>query len=642
MANEQTMNDQMRVRREKMQELRDAGIDPFGHRFERDSMNQELHEKYGDMDKEELNDKDIIVTIAGRMVAKRGKGKVGFADLQDKTGRMQLYIRKDEVGEDMYHIFKRSDLGDFLGITGQVIKTDMGELTVKATKLTFLSKALRPLPDKYHGLQDIEQIYRQRYLDLITNRESYDRFVNRSRIVTAIRRYLDENGFLEVETPVLHTQAGGASARPFITHHNALDIELYLRIALELHLKRLIVGGMERVYEIGRVFRNEGIDTHHNPEFTMLETYAAYFDFKDVMDETEGIFKAAAKVVSDNSIVTYQGTEVNFDKPFKRAHMVDLIKEYTGVDFWKEMTVEEARKIADEHGVHYESYWKVGHIINEFFEEFCEDKIVDPTFVYGHPVEISPLAKKNADDPRFTDRFELYILGGEYANAFTELNDPIDQRQRFEAQVEERKAGNDEAEGIDEDYIEAMEYGMPPTGGLGIGIDRLVMLLTNAESIRDVLLFPTMKSLDSDNKKSAEKAPEVKEEVKEEVIDFSKVEIEPMFKDFVDFDSFSKCDFRAVKVKACEAVKKSKKLLQFTLDDGTGTDRTILSGIHAYYEPEELVGKTLVAITNLPPRAMMGIDSCGMLLSAVHTEEGEEKLHLLMVDNHIPAGAKLY
>lgn len=496
MANEQTMNDQMRVRREKMQELRDAGIDPFGHRFERDSMNQELHEKYGDMDKEELNDKDIIVTIAGRMVAKRGKGKVGFADLQDKTGRMQLYIRKDEVGEDMYHIFKRSDLGDFLGITGQVIKTDMGELTVKATKLTFLSKALRPLPDKYHGLQDIEQIYRQRYLDLITNRESYDRFVNRSRIVTAIRRYLDENGFLEVETPVLHTQAGGASARPFITHHNALDIELYLRIALELHLKRLIVGGMERVYEIGRVFRNEGIDTHHNPEFTMLETYAAYFDFKDVMDETEGIFKAAAKVVSDNSIVTYQGTEVNFDKPFKRAHMVDLIKEYIGVDFWKEMTVEEARKIADEHGVHYESYWKVGHIINEFFEEFCEDKIVDPTFVYGHPVEISPLAKKNADDPRFTDRFELYILGGEYANAFTELNDPIDQRQRFEAQVEERKAGNDEAEGIDEDYIEAMEYGMPPTGGLGIGIDRLVMLLTNAESIRDVLLFPTMKTLD--------------------------------------------------------------------------------------------------------------------------------------------------
>ncbi|MBT9626652.1 lysine--tRNA ligase [Ligilactobacillus ruminis] len=643
MANEQTMNDQMRVRREKMQELRDAGIDPFGHRFERDSMNQELHEKYGDMDKEELNDKDIIVTIAGRMVAKRGKGKVGFADLQDKTGRMQLYIRKDEVGEDMYHIFKRSDLGDFLGITGQVIKTDMGELTVKATKLTFLSKALRPLPDKYHGLQDIEQIYRQRYLDLITNRESYDRFVNRSRIVTAIRRYLDENGFLEVETPVLHTQAGGASARPFITHHNALDIELYLRIALELHLKRLIVGGMERVYEIGRVFRNEGIDTHHNPEFTMLETYAAYFDFKDVMDETEGIFKAAAKVVSDNSIVTYQGTEVNFDKPFKRAHMVDLIKEYTGVDFWKEMTVEEARKIADEHGVHYESYWKVGHIINEFFEEFCEDKIVDPTFVYGHPVEISPLAKKNADDPRFTDRFELYILGGEYANAFTELNDPIDQRQRFEAQVEERKAGNDEAEGIDEDYIEAMEYGMPPTGGLGIGIDRLVMLLTNAESIRDVLLFPTMKTLNDVNKKNDVKS-KAAEEVKAEPekIDFSKVKIEPLFEEAVDFDTFSKSDFRAVKVKECVAVPKSKKLLQFTLDDGTGTDRTILSGIHAYYEPEELVGKTLIAITNLPPRAMMGIDSCGMLLSAIHEEEGEEKLHLLMVDDHIPAGAKLY
>ena len=643
MANEQTMNDQMRVRREKMQELRDAGIDPFGHRFERDSMNQELHEKYGDMDKEELNDKDIIVTIAGRMVAKRGKGKVGFADLQDKTGRMQLYIRKDEVGEDMYHIFKRSDLGDFLGITGQVIKTDMGELTVKATKLTFLSKALRPLPDKYHGLQDIEQIYRQRYLDLITNRESYERFVNRSRIVTAIRRYLDENGFLEVETPVLHTQAGGASARPFITHHNALDIELYLRIALELHLKRLIVGGMERVYEIGRVFRNEGIDTHHNPEFTMLETYAAYFDFKDVMDETEGIFKAAAKVVSDNSIVTYQGTEVNFDKPFKRAHMVDLIKEYTGVDFWKEMTVEEARKIADEHGVHYESYWKVGHIINEFFEEFCEDKIVDPTFVYGHPVEISPLAKKNADDPRFTDRFELYILGGEYANAFTELNDPIDQRQRFEAQVEERKAGNDEAEGIDEDYIEAMEYGMPPTGGLGIGIDRLVMLLTNAESIRDVLLFPTMKTLGGVKSENGVSSKEVSTPNSEpEKIDFSKVKVEPIFEEMVDFDTFAKSDFRAVKILACEAVPKSKKLLKFTLDDGERKDRVILSGIHEYYEPEELVGKTAIAIVNLPPRKMMGIDSEGMLISAVHEEDGHEGLNLLMVNDRIPAGAKLY
>ncbi|ETA73944.1 lysine--tRNA ligase [Ligilactobacillus equi] len=493
MANQQPMNDQLKVRRQKMEELREAGIDPFGHRFERDHTNQELHEKFGNQGKEELNDKHIEVTIAGRMVAKRGKGKVGFADLQDRTGRMQLYIRKDEVGEDMYYIFKRSDLGDHLGITGEIIKTDMGELTVKVSKLTFLSKALRPLPDKFHGLQNVEQIYRQRYLDLISNKESYDRFVNRSKIISAVRSYLDGNGFLEVETPVLHNQAGGASARPFITHHNALDIQLYLRIALELHLKRLIVGGMERVYEIGRVFRNEGIDTKHNPEFTMLESYAAYFDFQDVMDETEGIFKAAAAVVTDDSKITYQGTEVDFSKEFKRVHMVDAIKEATGVDFWQEMTVEEAKKLADEHKVHYESYWQVGHIINEFFEQFCEDKIVDPTFVYGHPVEISPLAKKNADDPRFTDRFELFILGNEYANAFTELNDPIDQRQRFEAQVAERQAGNDEAEGIDEDYIEAMEYGMPPTGGLGIGIDRLVMLLTDAPSIRDVLLFPTLR-----------------------------------------------------------------------------------------------------------------------------------------------------
>ena len=493
MANDQSMNDQMKVRRQKLQELRDEGIDPFGHRFERDSMNADLHEKYGDMTKEELCEKKIMATIAGRMVAKRGKGKVGFADLQDRSGKMQLYVRKDIVGDKEYHVFKRSDLGDFLGVTGQVIKTDMGELTLRVTKLTFLSKALRPLPDKYHGLQNIEQIYRQRYLDLITNRKSYERFLNRSKIITAIRNYLNDNDFIEVETPVLSSQAGGAAARPFITHHNALNIDLYLRIALELPLKRLIIGGMERVYELGRVFRNEGIDTHHNPEFTSLETYAAYYDFNDVMDETEGIFKAAAKVVTDNGIIEYQGHEVNLDKPFKRVHMVDLIKEVTGVDFWKEMSLDEARKIADAHHVHYEKYWGVGHIINEFFETFCEDKIVDPTFVYGYPVEVSPLAKKNVKDPRFTDRFELHILGEEYANAFTELNDPIDQRQRFEAQADERKAGNDEAENIDEDYLEAMEYGMPPTGGLGIGVDRLVMLLTDAPSIRDVLLFPTLR-----------------------------------------------------------------------------------------------------------------------------------------------------
>lgn len=488
------MNDQMRVRHEKMDELREEGIDPFGHEFKPTALAKDLTEEYDKYSKEELEAKDVTVTIAGRMVAKRGSGKVGFADILDRSGRMQIYIRKDVVGEEKYHIFKRSDIGDFLGFTGEVIKTDMGQLTVRVTDVTFLSKALRPLPDKFHGLQNKEQKYRQRYLDLISNRESFDRFQNRAKIISAIRNFLDnEMDFTEVETPVLHASAGGASARPFITHHNALDIQLYLRIALELHLKRLIVGGMGRVYEIGRVFRNEGMDKEHNPEFTELESYAAYFDFKDVMDETEGIFRAAAKVVTDDGKVTYQGNEIDLDKPFKRVHMVDAIKEVTGVDFWPEMTIDEARKLADEHHVKYESYWKVGHIINEFFEEFVESTIVDPTFVYGHPIEISPLAKKNADDPRFTDRFELYILGNEYANAFSELNDPIDQRQRFEAQVAEREAGNDEAQGIDEDFIKALEYGMPPTGGLGIGIDRLVMLLTDAPSIRDVLLFPTMR-----------------------------------------------------------------------------------------------------------------------------------------------------
>lgn len=491
---ERQMNDQMRVRHEKMDELREEGIDPFGHEFKPTALAKDLTEEYDKYSKEELEEKDVTVTIAGRMVAKRGSGKVGFADILDRSGRMQIYIRKDVVGEEKYHIFKRSDIGDFLGFTGEVIKTDMGQLTVRVTDVTFLSKALRPLPDKFHGLQNKEQKYRQRYLDLISNRESFDRFQNRAKIISAIRNFLDnEMDFTEVETPVLHASAGGASARPFITHHNALDIQLYLRIALELHLKRLIVGGMGRVYEIGRVFRNEGMDKEHNPEFTELESYAAYFDFKDVIDETEGIFRAAAKVVTDDGKVTYQGNEIDLDKPFKRVHMVDAIKEVTGVDFWPEMTIDEARKLADEHHVKYESYWKVGHIINEFFEEFVESTIVDPTFVYGHPIEISPLAKKNADDPRFTDRFELYILGNEYANAFSELNDPIDQRQRFEAQVAEREAGNDEAQGIDEDFIKALEYGMPPTGGLGIGIDRLVMLLTDAPSIRDVLLFPTMR-----------------------------------------------------------------------------------------------------------------------------------------------------
>ncbi|UDM32764.1 lysine--tRNA ligase [Lentilactobacillus laojiaonis] len=494
------MNDQLIVRRQKLDELREEGIDPFGHRFERTHLMSQLHDEYGDMDKDELADKNVQVTVAGRMVSKRGKGKVGFADLKDRSGKIQIYVRKDVVGEDVYHIFKRSDLGDHLGFGGQLIKTDTGELTIRAESITFLSKALRPLPDKYHGLQNQEQIYRQRYLDLIANQDSFDRFQKRSKIISTVRSYLDGNGFTEVETPVLHNQAGGASARPFITHHNALNIDLYLRIALELHLKRLIVGGMERVYEIGRVFRNEGMDTRHNPEFTMLESYAAYWDFHDVMDETEGIFKAASKVVSDNGIIQYHEQEVNLNKEFDRIHMVDAIKKYTGIDFWQPMSDEDAKKLADENHIHYESFWKTGHIINAFFEEFVQPKLINPTFIYGHPIEISPLAKKNADDPRFTDRFELYIVGDEFANAFTELNDPIDQKERFEAQAQERQEGNDEAESIDEDYIEALEYGMPPTGGLGIGIDRLVMLLTDAPSIRDVLLFPTMRPEDNTEK----------------------------------------------------------------------------------------------------------------------------------------------
>nr|WP_057873109.1 lysine--tRNA ligase [Loigolactobacillus rennini] len=497
------MNDQLRVRRQKMDELRSEGIDPFGHRFERSATSQQIRERYGDETKEQLNDEQHMVTIAGRMMSKRGKGKVGFADFADRDGRIQVYVRKDRVGEENYHIFKRSDLGDIMGVTGDVMKTDTGELTVRANHVTFLTKALRPLPDKYHGLHNVEQKYRQRYLDLIANRDSFDRFVKRSQIISAIRQYLDQNRFIEVTTPVLHTQVGGASARPFITHHNALDINLYLRIALELHLKRLIVGGMERVYEIGPVFRNEGIDTQHNPEFTMLETYAAYWDLKDVMDETEGLIRFVAQKVTGSGHINYQGQAIDLEQPFARAHMVDLIKEKTGVDFWPEMTLDQARQLADEHQVDYKDWWQVGHIINAFFETFVEHTLTQPTFVYGHPIEISPLAKKDPKDPRFVQRFELFIHGGEYGNAFTELNDPIDQRQRFEAQANERKEGNDEAHGIDEDYVEALEYGLPPTGGLGIGVDRLIMLLTDVDSIRDVQLFPTMrpeKTLTDDEK----------------------------------------------------------------------------------------------------------------------------------------------
>ncbi len=487
------LNDQMLVRRQKMEELRQEGIDPFGKRFDRTHDSKQLHDAYDQKTKEELNELNLTASITGRMVAKRGKGKVGFAHLQDREGRIQIYVRKDEVGDEPYQIFKKSDLGDFFGVTGQIMMTDTGEVTIKAEKITLLTKALRPLPDKYHGLTNVEQRYRQRYLDLISNQDSFDRFMKRSQIISEIRRYLDGLGYVEVETPVLHNQAGGATARPFITHHNALDMDLYLRIALELHLKRLIVGGMEKVYEIGRVFRNEGIDTTHNPEFTMLECYTAYADFKDVMNLTEGIIRTAAENTLGTTQISYEGHEVELGSDFKRIHMVDAIKEQTGVDFWQEMTLEQARSLAKEHHVEITEAMQVGHIINEFFETFVEGTLIHPTFVYGHPVEVSPLAKKNAADPRFTDRFELFIVGHEFANAFTELNDPIDQRERFEAQEKEREAGNDEAHGVDEDFLEALEYGMPPTGGLGIGIDRLVMLLTDATSIRDVLLFPTMR-----------------------------------------------------------------------------------------------------------------------------------------------------
>lgn len=642
------LNDQQIVRREKMAALTEQGIDPFGKRFERTATSGQLNEKYADKSKEDLHDIEETATIAGRLMTKRGKGKVGFAHIQDREGQIQIYVRKDSVGEENYEIFKKADLGDFLGVEGQVMRTDMGELSIKATHITHLSKALRPLPEKFHGLTDIETIYRKRHLDLISNRDSFDRFVTRSKIISEIRRFMDSNGFLEVETPVLHNEAGGASARPFITHHNAQDIDMVLRIATELHLKRLIVGGMERVYEIGRIFRNEGMDATHNPEFTSIEAYQAYADYQDIMDLTEGIIQHVTKTVKGDGPINYQGTEIKINEPFKRVHMVDAVKEITGIDFWKEMTLEEAQALAQEKNVPLEKHFTtVGHIINAFFEEFVEDTLIQPTFVFGHPVEVSPLAKKNDTDPRFTDRFELFIMTKEYANAFTELNDPIDQLSRFEAQASAKELGDDEATGVDYDYVEALEYGMPPTGGLGIGIDRLCMLLTDTTTIRDVLLFPTMKSLDGVNKKNdvnntASEAPEKNVKTESEKIDFSKVKVEPLFEEFVDFDTFSKSDFRAVKVKECVAVPKSKKLLQFTLDDGTGTDRTILSGIHSFYEPEELVGKTLIAITNLPPRAMMGIDSCGMLLSAIHEEEGEEKLHLLMVDDHIPAGAKLY
>ena len=633
---EKELNDQQKVRRQKMEALREQGIDPFGKGFERTHRSGELRKLYEEKTAEELDEMNIEVAIAGRIMSKRRMGKLGFMHILDRDGRIQVVVNKRIVGDEIYEIFKASDLGDIIGIHGRVIKTQTGELSVEAHEYTHLSKALRPLPEKYHGLTDKEERYRKRYLDLIMNDRSREIAILRPRIIRAIQKYMDEHGYIEVETPVLQPILGGAAARPFITHHNALDRDFYLRIATELPLKRLIVGGLEGVYEIGRIFRNEGMDLKHNPEFTTMEAYCAYSDLEGMMKLTEGLYEYVAMEVFGTTEFEFMGHTVSLKAPYKRWDMVDAVQEVTGVDFRQPMSVEDALKLAAEHNVEVAPHQHtVGNIISLFFDQFCEDKIVDPTFVMGHPIEISPLAKKNPDDPRFTERFETLICGVEFNNAFSELNDPIDQKERFEKQLEAKKLGDDEASEMDTDYVEALEYGMPPTGGIGFGIDRLVMLLCGVDSIRDVLLFPTMKPLGKEKTK-IEAAP-----AKEEVIDFSKVQIEPMFEDQVDFETFCKSDFRAVKVIACEPVPKSKKLLKFTLDDGTGTERTILSGIRAFYEPEELIGKTLIAITNLPPRPMMGLESCGMLLSATHQEDGEEKLHLIMVDPHIPAGAKL-
>ena len=640
---ERKFSEQELVRREKMQELIDKGIDPFGQRFDVTAYSKGIKEQYGDKTHEELEEMAVEVAVAGRIMTKRRKGKVCFMHIQDRDGQIQLYVRKDTIGEDAYEIVKKGDIGDIIGVKGTVFMTNTGECSIKVSEYTHLTKALRPLPEKFHGLSDIEERYRRRYVDLIMNEEAKKIAFTRPRIIRSIQNYLDSRNYVEVETPVLNPILGGAAARPFVTHHNTLDTDFYLRIATELSLKRLIVGGMDAVYEIGRLFRNEGMDRTHNPEFTTIEVYKAFSDLEGMMDLTEGIISNAAMEVNGTYELDYKGHHISLAPGFKRVSMTEAIKEKTGIDFNEHMSFEDAKKLAEEHGIEVEAHFGYGHIINEFFEKYVEETIVEPTFVYGHPIEISPLAKKNLEDPRFTQRFELFICGNEYANAFTELNDPIDQYERFADQLKEKELGNDEANEMDLDYVEALEYGLPPTGGMGMGIDRLVMLLTGQESIQEVILFPQMKTLGGVKSENGVKDKEVSTPNSEpEKIDFSKVKIEPLFEEDVDFDTFSKSDFRAVKVKECVAVPKSKKLLQFTLDDGTGTDRTILSGIHAYYEPEELVGKTLIAITNLPPRAMMGIDSCGMLLSAVHEEEGEEKLHLLMVDDHIPAGAKLY
>ncbi len=632
------LTEQEVVRREKAEKLRELGLDPFGHRYDRDSFAKDIKEKYADVDHDAFENMDDTARVVGRIMFIRKMGKASFFTIQDKTGTIQVYISINDIGEDNYNLFKTADIGDIVGVYGKIMKTKTGEVTVKCLEYTHLVKALRPLPEKFHGLTDKEERYRRRYVDLIMNEESRNVAFLRPKIIRCIQNYLDGQGFVEVETPVLSTLLTGASARPFTTHHNAQDLDMYLRIALELPLKRLLVGGMEAVYEIGRVFRNEGMDLRHNPEFTELEAYLAYSDLNGMMDLTEGMFTTIARDVVGKMDYTFYGHNINLEGPWKRISMVDAIKGQTGIDFKKDLSLEECLELAREHGIEVQEHEKsFGHIVNLFFEKYVEETLIQPTFLYGHPIEISPLTKKNPEDPRFVDRFELFIGGKEFANAYTELNDPIDQLERFEAQLAERDLGNDEANDIDYDFVEALEYGMPPAGGIGYGIDRLVMLFTEQDSIRDVLLFPTMKERGNNTTKVINNVNKSQEK-----IDFSNVVIEPLFKDEVDFDTFSKSDFRAVKVKECSAVEKSNKLLKFVLDDGTGEDRVILSGIHHYYEPEELVGKTCIAITNLPPRKMMGIDSCGMLISAVHEECGEEKLHLLMVDDHIPAGAKLY
>ena len=676
---EQDTNQLLKVRREKLAELQANGKDPFQiTKFNQTHHSLEVKEIYEAHEAELLKDhkepevegldeeqkKEVLkkdyeerrsimdanpihVAVAGRMMFKRVMGKASFCNIQDLQGNIQVYVARDAIGTDSYADFKKSDIGDIFGLEGFAFRTRTGEISIHAEKMTLLSKSLQILPEKFHGLTDTDTRYRQRYVDLIMNQESKKVFIKRSQILKEIRNFLSGRDFMEVETPMLVANAGGAAARPFETHYNALNEDVKLRISLELYLKRLIVGGLERVFEIGRVFRNEGVDTRHNPEFTLMELYQAYTDYEGMMELTESMFRYLAEKVCGSTKISYNGIEIDLGKPFERLTMNDAIKKYAGIDFDQVADDEAAKKLAEEHHIAYEERHKKGDIINLFFEEFCEKELIQPTFIMDHPIEISPLTKKKPSDPTKVERFELFINTWEMCNAYSELNDPIDQRERFAAQEEAFAAGDDEANHTDEDFLNALEIGMPPTGGIGYGIDRLVMLLTDSQAIRDVLLFPTMKSLDGVNKKNdvnntASETAEKNVEAAPEKIDFSKVKIEPLFEEAVDFDTFSKSDFRAVKVKECVAVPKSKKLLQFTLDDGTGTDRTILSGIHAYYEPEELVGKTLIAITNLPPRAMMGIDSCGMLLSAIHEEEGEEKLHLLMVDDHIPAGAKLY